>query len=133
MATGFSLLSIKEFCELSYWKLKKLQNRKLDNSHYRHFYTTYFSLSEELYENKTILDIGCGPRGSLEWADMAKKRIGVDPLADKYLKMEAKNHVKAYVENLPFPVNYFDAICSFNSLDHIWLKLIFHHLVKVFT
>lgn len=119
-----SLLSkFKEFVEISYWKFKKFKEGKLSNSHYKEFYTSYFSLDDTFYNDKTILDIGCGPRGSLEWADMAKKRIGLDPLVDKYLKLGVKNHkmtyVKAYSENLPFVDNYFDVICSFNSLDHV--------------
>ncbi|MFA5245293.1 MAG: class I SAM-dependent methyltransferase [Pedobacter sp.] len=118
------LLSFKEIFELGYWKIVKLFSENLNkNSHYKYFYTSYFSIPEEFYSGKSILDIGCGPRGSLEWADGAKERIGLDPLADQYLKMGAKNHkmtyVKAYVENIPFPDKYFDVICSFNSLDHV--------------
>jgi len=118
------LLSFKEFFELGYWKIVKLLSKNLNNnSHYKYFYTSNFSLSEEFYQDKIILDIGCGPRGSLEWADMTKERIGLDPLAEQYIKMGAKNHkmtyIKAYVENMPFPDNYFDVICSFNSLDHV--------------
>ena len=117
-------LSLKEFFELGYWKIVKLLSKNLNsNSHYKYFYTVNFSLSEEFYTDKRILDIGCGPRGSLEWAEMAKERIGLDPLAEQYLKMVAKDHkmtyIKAYVENIPFPDNYFDVICSFNSLDHV--------------
>ena len=123
-ATSSGSLSFKEFFELGYWKTVKLFSKNLNNnSHYKYFYTTNFSIPEEFYNDKIILDIGCGPRGSLEWADMAKERIGMDPLADQYLKMGAKEHkmsyVKAYVENIPFPDNYFDVICSFNSLDHV--------------
>ena len=123
-AAGSGLLSFKEFFELCYWKTVKLFSKSLTkNSHYKYFYTDNFSIPEEFYKDKTILDIGCGPRGSLEWADMAKERIGMDPLAEQYLKMGAKEHrmsyVKAYVENIPFPDNYFDVICSFNSLDHV--------------
>lgn len=119
-----SLSSIfKEFIEISYWKIKKFREGELSNSHYKTFYTSYFSLDDTFYIDKTILDIGCGPRGSLEWADMAMERIGLDPLVDDYLKLGAKNHkmtyVKAYSENLPFEDNHFDVICSFNSLDHV--------------
>jgi len=74
-------------------------------------------------KEKKILDIGCGPRGSLEWADMTSERIGIDPLADKYLRLGAKNHKMKYVkgqsENIPFDDNYFDVVCSFNSIDHV--------------
>ncbi|GGH72626.1 hypothetical protein GCM10011318_16770 [Phaeocystidibacter marisrubri] len=54
---------------------------------------------------------------------MTTERIGLDPLAEKYLKMGASKHkmtyVKAYVEDIPFDDNHFDVICSFNSLDHV--------------
>jgi len=123
-AAGSGSLSFKEFFELCYWKTVKLLSKNLTkNSHYKYFYTDNFSIPLEFYKDKTILDIGCGPRGSLEWADMAKERIGMDPLAEQYLKMGAKDHkmsyVKAYVENIPYPDSYFDVICSFNSLDHV--------------
>ncbi len=123
-ATSSDSLSFKEFFELCYWRIVKLFSKNLNNnSHYKYFYTDNFSIPEEFYKDKIILDIGCGPRGSLEWADMTKERIGMDPLADQYLKMGAKDHkmsyIKAYVEHIPFPDNYFDVICSFNSLDHV--------------
>jgi len=76
-----------------------------------------------IIKGKRILDVGCGPRGSLEWADMADQRIGIDPLANAYLKIGAIEHSMKYVasgsENMPFSKNYFDVVCSFNSLDHV--------------
>lgn len=115
--------SIKEFFELSYWKVVKMRQKHLTHSHYNYFFTEYFGLENAFYEDKVILDIGCGPRGSLEWADMTERRIGLDPLADSYLKMGAADHkmtyVKGYVEHIPFPDDYFDCISSFNSLDHV--------------
>jgi len=109
--------------EISYWRFKKIREGKLTNHHYKHFYTDYFSLDDDFYTDKSILDIGCGPRGSLEWAKMASERIGLDPLADKYLRLGAKEHnmtyIKAASENIPFPNEYFDVVCSFNSLDHV--------------
>ena len=117
------LSSFKEFVEISFWRYKKLKEGKLTNSHYKHFYTDYFDLTDSFYEGKKVLDIGCGPRGSLEWADMTEERVGLDPLADKYIKMGASEHkmtyIKAYSEEIPFPDEYFDIICSFNSLDHV--------------
>jgi len=117
------LSAFKEWVEISYWKYKKLKEGNLSNSHYQYFYTTYFGLEESFYNGKRILDIGCGPRGSLEWATMTSERIGVDPLVDKYMKMGIDNHqmvyIKAYSEALPFANNYFDVVCSFNSLDHV--------------
>jgi ubiquinone/menaquinone biosynthesis C-methylase UbiE len=114
---------IKEFFELAYWKGVRILKGKLSHDHYEFFFTEYFGISSSYYQDKVILDIGCGPRGSLEWAHMTKKRIGLDPLADKYMKMGADKHkmeyVKAYVEHMPFPDDHFDVITSFNSLDHV--------------
>lgn len=114
---------IKEESELNYWKKKKNEEEELGNSHYKFFYTENFGLSDDFFQDKRILDIGCGPRGSLEWADMAAERVGLDPLADKYLKLGANKHkmsyVKAYSEAIPFNDNYFDVVCTFNSVDHV--------------
>lgn len=114
---------IKLFFELLFWKIKKNREVNLGHSHYEFFYTDYFSIQRSFYEGKNILDIGCGPRGSLEWADMAKERIGVDPLADRYLELGADQHkmkyVKANAEDLPFGDDYFDLVSSFNSIDHV--------------
>ncbi len=114
---------LKLFFELLFWKTKKRKEGNLGHGHYEFFYTEYFSLSKSYYKGKRILDIGCGPRGSLEWATMVEERIGVDPLAHKYLKLGAHKHKMKYVnadaESLPFEDNYFDVICSFNSIDHV--------------
>ncbi len=97
--------------------------KPLNNSHYEYFYTTHFGLPKSFYSGKRILDIGCGPRGALEWADNAAERIGLDPLAKDYEELGIKNQKMKYVasgaENIPFPDGYFDVVISFNSLDHV--------------
>lgn len=114
---------IKLFFELLFWKIKKNREGKLGHAHYEYFFTDYFSISGSFYEGKSILDIGCGPRGSLEWAHMAARRIGADPLANRYQELGADQHsmeyVKANAENLPFEDNTFDVVSSFNSIDHV--------------
>ncbi len=109
--------------ELSFWAWWKEQPGGFSNTIYEQFYTAHFGFSKDFYKGKRILDIGCGPMGSLEWAAMTAERIGLDPIADSYLKLGADKHKMKYVtahsENMPFPDNYFDVICSFNSLDHV--------------
>ena len=113
----------KEDHELAYWRGRAASEGHLRNDHYAYFYTTFFGLEPAFYEGKAILDIGCGPRGSLEWAFMATERIGIDPLVPDYLRLGADRHQMTYVaapsEKVPYPDQHFDVICSFNSLDHV--------------
>ncbi len=113
----------KEFSELRYWKGRKKSEGVLTNDHYEYFYTGHFGLDRAYYSGKVIVDIGCGPRGSLEWAESASRRIGVDPLADQYLKLGASEHSMEYLgspsENIPLEDGSCDAVFSFNSLDHV--------------
>ena len=80
-------------------------------------------IEREFYSGKRILDIGCGPAGTWEWADMSLELIGLDPLARQYLKLGAPKRnmkwVAAPAESIPFPNNYFDVVTSYNSLDHV--------------
>lgn len=109
--------------EFTYWRIRKLTEKQLSHSHYEHFYTTHFGFDREFYTGKRVLDIGCGPRGSLEWATMSKERVGLDPLADMYKTLGANKHgmqySNAHSEEIPFPDGHFDIVCSFNSLDHV--------------
>lgn len=109
--------------EYSYWSERLAKEGSLSNDHFEKYYTTHFGLSRADYEGKRVLDIGCGPRGSLEWASMTKERVGLDPLADSYKKLGTDKHQMRYVasgsENIPFADGYFDIVCSFNSIDHV--------------
>jgi len=113
----------KEINELNYWKNRKRVEGSLSNNHYKYFYTEHFGLNETFYKKKFILDIGCGPRGSLEWASMASRRIGLDPLAKEYLRLGARDHQMEYLdghaENIPIENGKCDVVFSFNSLDHV--------------
>jgi SAM-dependent methyltransferase len=66
--------------------------------------------------------VGCGPRGSLEWATTAAEAVGVDPLADRYRKLQSREqrmtYVNAYAEAMPFANERFDDVFCFNALDH---------------
>lgn len=113
----------KKMSELAYWRSRKKLEGELTGDHYKFFFTDHFGLSDEFYDGKVILDIGCGPRGSLEWATMAARRIGLDPLAKEYLWLGAGRHRMEYVsghaERIPLADGSCDAVFSFNSLDHV--------------
>lgn len=114
---------IKRKSEIAYWRRVYRREGQFTNDHYMWFYTSYFGISPADYNDRHILDIGCGPRGSLEWADMASERVGLDPLVDEYkalgIDQPKMTYVKAGSENIPFPDGHFDIVTSFNSLDHV--------------
>jgi ubiquinone/menaquinone biosynthesis C-methylase UbiE len=94
-----------------------------ERAQYEYFYTLFFGLDGAKYNDKKILDIGCGPMGSSEWADQTSVRIGLDPLADEYCKLGTASHhmrcVAAVSEYIPFADEPFDFVTSLNSLDHV--------------
>ena len=118
----FRKQKLKLQIEYFYWWLAKRKEKEFGNLHYQEFYTNYFGLSLNFYESKKVLDIGCGPRGSLEWA-IKSETFGLDPLIDKYRNLGLEKHKASYIqggcENIPFEDNYFDVVSSFNSLDHV--------------
>jgi SAM-dependent methyltransferase len=113
----------KRRAELAYWKERQAEEGVLTNDWYVDSFTTAFGIDPSFYIGKRVLDIGCGPRGSLEWATMASERVGIDPLAKRYEQLNGGLHDMTYVaaksEDMPFPEAHFDVVSSFNSLDHV--------------
>ena len=114
----------KEEAELRFWRGRALgEGGLLGPGAGESFFCEQFGLDPSFYEGKRILDVGCGPRGSLEWADMAADRVGLDPLATSYRELGIDRHAMTYVtapaERMPFPDRHFDVVSSFNSLDHV--------------
>lgn len=113
----------KYLYESLYWRRRKADERVLGNDWYAPLFTTRVGLDREVYAGKRVLDIGCGPRGSLEWADHAARRVGLDPLVAVYRRLGIDQHAMEYVaapaEQQPFPDASFDIVTSINSLDHV--------------
>ena len=117
------LVPFKHSAEMAYWRRSTRRVPACSTTRIWILYTSHFDISPEEYSGQAILDIGCGPRGSLEWADNTKERIGLDPLVNRYRKLGIGAHRMRYVcapsERIPFPKEYFDFVASFNSLDHV--------------
>jgi SAM-dependent methyltransferase len=119
----------KRYHELRYWRgvTRPIQGDRAklehERSHYEHFFTAFFGLTRADYAGKRLLDIGCGPCGSLEWAAEAAERVGLDPLAEDYRKLANDSQQMTYSaapsEAIPYPDGYFDSVSTFNSLDHV--------------
>jgi ubiquinone/menaquinone biosynthesis C-methylase UbiE len=110
--------------ELQFWKsVYQSEGGSLQHAHYERNYTSVFGLDRDYYASKRVLDIGCGPRGSLEWATEAAERVGLDPLVEEYRTLGIDRHAMRYVsassERMPFSDRHFDIVTAFNSLDHV--------------
>jgi SAM-dependent methyltransferase len=109
--------------ETRYWRGRAREEGTLGNWHYEGVFTTHFDLGAAFFAGKRVLDVGCGPRGSLEWAHMAAERVGLDPLADTYREFGIDRHTMKYVtapaEKMPFEAGSFDVVTCLNALDHV--------------
>ena len=109
--------------EMAYWRERAAREGVLGNAHYERVFTTQFGLDARFFDAKRVLDVGCGPRGSLEWATAAAQRVGLDPLVGRYRALGIDRHAMQYVaapaERIPFGDASFDIVASLNSLDHV--------------
>lgn len=107
------------------WHQRAYSDRggKTSNSWYERHFTKLVGIDKSFYDGKRVVDIGCGPLGTLEWADNAKIRVGIDPLANGYFDIGTDDQDMTYVvaraEQIPFPTGYFDIAISFNNIDHV--------------
>ena len=115
----------KEDHELDYWRRRRdFEKGHLSDSLMDRYFTLAFKVDPSFFAGKRILDVGCGPRGSLNWARMAAERVGLDPLADEYVRefgadAHPMRYVTARAERMPFDDESFDVVTTLNSLDHV--------------
>jgi SAM-dependent methyltransferase len=106
--------------ELNFWRARP---DLVSDSHREWVFTQCFGIDRDWYAGKRMLDVGCGPRGSLDWATHAAARVGLDPLADRYIELgvdpSAMEYVTGVAERMPFGDASFDVVSSINSLDHV--------------
>lgn len=118
----------KHSYELRYWKERfAKEGRRLNNDFYAELMLSIADEKDDSFlAGKSVVDFGCGPRGSLIWATSAAIRIGVDVLAQRYVESfptEYLKHEMIYVASteasIPIPTNFADIVYSVNSLDHV--------------
>lgn len=115
----------KHKAELDFWEAWVRNNGvAAETDYYRKFMMDMGNVDDEsFFDNLVCLDVGCGPRGSLTWLRNARAAIGLDPLADQYLRFGIDQHDMTYLcagaERIPFPSRYIDVVFSMNSLDHV--------------
>jgi SAM-dependent methyltransferase len=75
----------------------------------------------DINDESKVLDVGCGISSVLHYVK-GSKRVGVDPLADDYLKVynypEGIEVKKGFGEDLEFNNELFDVVFCSNVLDH---------------
>jgi SAM-dependent methyltransferase len=118
----------KYVSELSFWRSRfQIDKGRFQNSHYERMMLAMAEQSDdEFLRNKVVADFGCGPRGSLAWADSALVRIGIDVLADRYadeFKDNITSHHMIYVKStesvIPLPSDFVDVMFTLNAIDHV--------------
>lgn len=112
--------------ELNFWKnwtqVGPYQN--LDIPKYWSGELTHLGCSKDIFTDRRVLDIGCGPFGLIHFLDNAAERIRIDPLLLQYeskmlLSGGAQLSLAALGESLPLASNSIDIAICFNALDHM--------------
>ena len=117
-------LAMKHAQELRFWHDEvDAEGGRLYSDHIERTFVECFDVGPAMITGARMLDIGCGPVGSLEWAGAAAVRVGLDPLVDSYRALGIGQHGMTYAagqaEAMPFRSASFDIVSSFNSLDHV--------------
>lgn len=73
------------------------------------------------FENKSVLEVGCGLYDVIHNLPNETFKVGVDPLLDKLRNNLPSNiyYVRSVGENLPFQSDKFDVVVCNNVLDHV--------------
>ena len=99
-----------------------LKNNKLALCEYWQRYRYLDEINEicRIGDDTKVLDVGCGISSVLH--HLKGQRLGIDPLADEYVKLykypDGINIIRGVGENMPFPHEHFDLVLCCDTLDH---------------
>ncbi len=127
--------------ELRFWKSRwEIDHGDFHNSHFRRVMLAMAEEEDDRFlRGKIVGDFGCGPRGSLVWAQSAALRIGIDVLADTYADLftaSIVSHGMVYVKStervIPLPSDFLDVLFTLNAVDHVDdLELMCREMLRV--
>lgn len=116
----------KAAAELAFWRdqARRAGGNLRRDDYYEHLVRRMADLPDDFsFAGLVVIDIGCGPRGSLCWITGARLCIGVDPLADAYRELgiadQPMSYVGAAAERLPLKDASIDVVITINALDHV--------------
>jgi len=118
----------KSSATLAFWKSRYI----IDHGHFINYQYRELMLamaeetSDVFLTGKIVADFGCGPRGSLVWAQSALLRVGIDVLADRYADLFTDNmishgmiYLKSTEKIIPLPSDFIDVMFTLNAMDHV--------------
>lgn len=127
--------------EMGYWEdVFHRENGKFKNTHYKQLMLAIAQEEDDTFmADKVVADFGCGPRGSLVWTEQPSVKLGIDVLANQYLKRfgnELIHHNMIYVTSsetkIPVPNAFVDYLYTINSLDHVdSLEAMVYELLRI--
>jgi SAM-dependent methyltransferase len=123
----YSFVGNKQSSEINFWKYEySVNNNSFYNKQYRKLMLAIAGeVDESFIKGKIVADFGCGPCGSLVWAESATIRIGIDVLVDQYshyfpsILSHGMIYLKSSEETIPLPSEFVDVMFSLNAIDHV--------------
>ena len=107
---------------LDYWVSRYIQLGEKPWSGDAENYKTHLGIDENTFDGQVVVDIGCGPIGSLH-SFKAKMKFGIDILARSFQPFGINCHDMIYLsapaEDLPFIDDFADTVISLNAIDHV--------------
>ncbi|MBT5874496.1 MAG: methyltransferase domain-containing protein [Candidatus Latescibacteria bacterium] len=131
----------KYHAEIDFWRSRfEIDQNTFENSNYQRILLAMAGEDDDAFlKGKIVADFGCGPRGSLAWADVAQLRIGIDVLADKYADAftdDVISHGMVYLKStervIPVPSEFVDVLFTLNAIDHVdSFQNMCHEIVRI--